>query len=195
MGRKSLDKQRITNHAKTDQWLRMLLPQLQDQDLSKISMNELSQLIGKSKSTVYQYFRTKEEIMDRLVEIKLSEVQESIAMDASNRHVLDTYEYFVMKVCQGLDGISIQFMNQLKQAFPSIWTKVEAFMNQVLTFFESLYQRGIAEGTFKPMPIPMLIALDEFFMYQFMVDPNRSTEPVETLVRYYMRLRLDGLQN
>ena len=68
-------------------------------------------------------------------------------------------------------------------------------MNRVLAFFEELYRRGIDEGTFKPYPISMLLAIDEFFMYQFMIDSKRSSGPVETLVRYYMTLRLEGLQN
>ncbi len=192
MGRKSLDKERNKNQSKTDLWLIILLAELQDQDLSKLSMNRLSQLMGRSKSTVYQYFSTKEEIIDRLIEIKLIEVKESIVID-EQMTVLETYEYFVMKVCQGLDGISIHFMNQLKVAFPIIWLKVEGFMNQVLIFFEGLYQRGMDEGIFMPYPIAMLLAIDEFFMYQFMMDPKRSVEPVETLVRFYMTLRLEGL--
>ena len=193
MGRKPLDKERNKNQSKTDLWLITLLAELQDQDLSKLSLNRLSQLMGRSKSTIYQYFSTKEEIIDRLIEIKLIEVKESIIID-ERMTVLETYEYFVMKVCQGLDGISIHFMNQLKVAFPIIWLKVEGFMNQVLIFFEGLYQRGMDEGIFMPYPISMLLAIDEFFMYQFMINPRRSIEPVETLVRYYMTLRLEGLQ-
>jgi len=193
MGRKPLDKERNKNQSKTDLWLITLLAELQDQDLSKLSLNRLSQLMGRSKSTIYQYFSTKEEIIDRLIEIKLIEVKESIII-VERMTVLETYEYFVMKVCQGLDGISIHFMNQLKVAFPIIWLKVEGFMNQVLIFFEGLYQRGMDEGIFMPYPISMLLAIDEFFMYQFMINPRRSIEPVETLVRYYMTLRLEGLQ-
>ncbi len=195
MGRKSLNKERLKDPNKTDQWLIRLLPLLQDQDLSNLNMNKLSELMGKSKSTIYQYFRTKDDIIERLVEIKLSEVQESITIDKRIEDILETYEHFVLKVCQGLDGISIHFMNQLKQEFPLIWNNVEGFMNQVLSFFEALYQRGIAEGIFKAYPISMLLALDEFFMYQFMIDPKRSSGPVEALVSHYMNLRMEGLRS
>ena len=194
MGRKSIDKERIQNTQKTDAWLEGLLPLLQDKDLAKLNMDQIAELMSKSKSTIYQYFRTKDEIFDRLVVLKLNQVQDSISSNHDNSATLALYEHFVMRICQGLDGITIRFMNQLKEVFPSVWVKVEGFMNDVLAFMESLYRRGIKEGIFKDYPISILIGMDEFFMYQYITQSDRPISDVDTLVRYYMTLRLVGLR-
>ena len=194
MGRKSIDKERIQNTQKTDAWLEGLLPLLQDKDLAKLNMDQIAELIGKSKSTIYQYFSTKDEIFDRLVVIKLNKVQGSISSNHDNSTTLALYEHFVMRICQGLDGVTIRFMNQLKELFPSVWVKVEGFMNEVLAFMESLYRRGINEGIFKAYPLSILLDMDEFFMYQYITRPDRPISDVDELVRHYMSLRLDGLK-
>ena len=194
MGRKSIDKERIQNTQKTDAWLEGLLPLLQDKDLAKLNMDQIAELIGKSKSTIYQYFSTKDEIFDRLVVIKLNQVQGSISSNHDNSTTLALYEHFVMRICQGLDGVTIRFMNQLKELFPSVWVKVEGFMNEVLAFMESLYRRGINEGIFKDYPISILLGMDEFFMYQYITQADRPISDVDELVRHYMTLRLEGLK-
>ena len=193
MGRKSIDKERIQNTQKTDEWLEGLLPLLQDTDLAKLNMDQMSQLMGKSKSTIYQYFSTKDEIFDRLVVLKLSQVQDSIKSDDLHS-TIELYEHFVMRICQGLDGVTIQFMHQLKEVFPSVWNKVEDFMREVLAFIEALYTRGIKEGIFKDFPISILLGMDKFFMYQYITQSDRPISDVDTLVRHYMTLRLEGLR-
>ena len=93
MGRKSIDKERIQNTQKTDAWLEGLLPLLQDKDLAKLNMDQIAELMSKSKSTIYQYFRTKDEIFDRLVVLKLNQVQDSISSNHDNSATLALYEH------------------------------------------------------------------------------------------------------
>jgi len=194
MGRKSLDKQRIENDAKTDLWLENLLPLLQDRNLAKLNMDQIAKLIGKSKSTIYQYFSTKDEIFDRLVDIKLQQMQDSISGNHDNKSILELYEHFVICICKGLDGITIQFIDQMKTVFPAVWVKVEDFMSQVLSFLEMLYLKGCKEGIFKNYPLSILLGMDEFFMYQYITRPDRPISDVDELVKHYMALRLEGLK-
>lgn len=194
MGRKSLDKQRIANDAKTDLWLENLLPLLQDRNLAKLNMDQIAKLIGKSKSTIYQYFKTKDEIFARLVDIKLDQVQDSISGNHEDKSTLELYEHFVIRICKGLDGITIHFIDQMKTVFPAVWVKIERFMNQVLAFLKTLYLKGMNEGIFKNYPLSLLLGMDEFFMYQYITRPDRPISDVDELVRHYMALRLEGLK-
>ena len=194
MGRKSIDKERIQNTQKTDAWLEGLLPLLQDKDLVKLNMDQIAELIGKSKSTIYQYFKTKDEIFARLVDIKLDQVQDSISGNHEDKSTLELYEHFVIRICKGLDGITIHFIDQMKTVFPAAWAKVELFMNQVLAFMETLYLKGMNEGIFKNYPLSILLGMDEFFMYQYITRPDRPISDVDELVKHYMSLRLEGLK-
>jgi len=189
-----LDKQRIENDAKTDLWLENLLPLLQDRNLAKLNMDQIAKLIGKSKSTIYQYFSTKDEIFDRLVDIKLQQMQDTISGNHDNKSILELYEHFVISICKGLDGITIQFIDQMKTVFPAVWVKVEDFMSQVLSFLETLYLKGMKEGIFKNYPLSILLGMDEFFMYQYITRPDRPISDVDELVKHYMALRLEGLR-
>ena len=71
MGRKSIDKNRKGPQDKTDRWLVDLIPKLKDQDLASMTMNDLAKLLGKSKSTLYEYFESKEEILTRAVALRI----------------------------------------------------------------------------------------------------------------------------
>ena len=76
MGRKSLQKARKGPNSKTENWAKTLLPLLQTLKLDSLSMNTLSKLMGVSKSTIYEYFSTKEEIMDYVVAHKIEELHQ-----------------------------------------------------------------------------------------------------------------------
>lgn len=193
MGRKSIDKGRRSDIERTDPWLIELLPLIQDEQLDKLSINRLSELMGKSKSTIYQYFKTKEDIYDRLVDLRIEMIQNSINLNEINADILDTFESFMITVCQGLEGISSHFLNQLQQSYPEIWSKVDFFMKSILSFFENLYTKGMEQKVFKKYPIPLLLSLDQYFMYQFITNLNQSKVNVDHMIRHYMRLRLDGL--
>ncbi|MEL6253373.1 MAG: TetR family transcriptional regulator, partial [Bacteroidota bacterium] len=87
MGRKSTDKKRKKLSPKMLIWLKELLPLVQEMNLKEMSMDELAKVGKKSKSTLYEYFVSKEEIIAaavRLLLVNLGGYQLSREKDADH---------------------------------------------------------------------------------------------------------------
>ena len=63
MGRKSTDKSRRPLSKKMIIWVDKIIENLQDQDLTTITLDEIASKTNISKSTIYEYFPTKESIL------------------------------------------------------------------------------------------------------------------------------------
>ena len=64
MGRKSVSRKRKAITPKVKQWLSELLIRIQFEDLKQLTMDDIARLAGTSKSTIYEYFNSKEEIIN-----------------------------------------------------------------------------------------------------------------------------------
>ena len=63
MGRKSIDRSRKNITNKVNKWLEILLLNLQNKDIEKLTIDDFAILSKKSKSTIYSYFQSKEEVL------------------------------------------------------------------------------------------------------------------------------------
>lgn len=194
MGRKSLAKSRKNNDGYTDEWVHDLLPKLQNEDLKKLSINDLAQLMGKSKSTLYEYYSSKEDIYKHVVTERLTLVQDSVDMNLDTDDIVLTFESFMIQICRGLEGITARFLGELKMHYPDIWELIESFLQLIISFFTSLYKAGIQTGVFVNYPISLMIALDKTFMQELVTDESIHQGNIDQLVKQYMGLRLDGLR-
>ena len=196
MGRKSIDKNRKGPQAKTDRWLADLIPQLREQDLASLTMNDLAKLLGKSKSTLYEYFESKEEILTRAIALRIERI-------AAYRELLDethsepeVYRSVLEFLCEQISDISIQLLEQVQIHFPDIWQHIDQFLQLIITDLGALYERGMAKGVFRPTSIRLLTRLDQFFVTQIITDLTFKEEQgvsLDQLVRYYLELRFSGI--
>ena len=198
MGRRAMDRARkpLTEKAKT--WVKDVVPLLQDKELDKLTLDGLAELMGKSKSTIYSYFSTKEEIYLTAVQlvltdldiVKISKAVEGDDMEKALRSML-------MQISQGIEGISISFLEQLKLQFPQVWAMIEEFTSMVLTSLEFIYTKGMEQGTFKIFNVSLLTALDRHFVMSIMTNASTFASQgmsLNDLVKEYLELRLAALK-
>ena len=197
MGRKSKERARKGPGSKTQQWAVDLLPLLQDRSLKELTMNDLAELIGVSKSTIYEYFATKDEILSYVVETKISELMQgrqsvsiSLQEDMGNPKPLIEFLQTIPK------GISAHFLQELQTHFPSTWNQVENFLTRITLDLKLYYESGIAMGRFRSTSVELLVALDRYFISQLITDTEFQAQAgirLEELVGEYIRLRFEGL--
>ena len=197
MGRKSKKRTRKGPNSKTKKWAIVLLPALQDRSLKDLTMNDMAELIGVSKSTIYEYFATKEEILSYVVENKISElmlgrqaVGISLQQDMSN---IESLIQFLQTIPR---GISAHFLRELQTHFPPIWRQVETFLTQITEDLKLYYESGMSTGRFKSTSIELLVALDKYFISQLITDTAfqaLASIELDELVSDYIRLRFEGL--
>ncbi len=198
MGRKALVRERKELTEKAKIWVREVVPLLQDQELDKLTLDELAFLMGKSKSTIYSYFSTKDEIYQTAVQLYLSDIAFIISPEAiEGENMEQVLHGMLMKIGEGLAGISIHFLDQIQEFFPEIWSIIEGFNDRVLANFEAIYRKGMNSGEFKEFNVKLLLTLDRHFVMSIMTDARQFQDQnlsLPDLIKEYLELRMSALR-
>ncbi len=199
MGRKSTTKTRKDKSKKTEQWANTLLPKLKSLSLKSLTMNEIAQLIGRSKSTVYEYFKTKEEVFEYMVQLQLDKLANYTSIiNLEDDNLIEQFENFILFLGAGVSNISYHLLNELQQDFPEIWGNIAVFINAMLNDLKLFYEKGIALQQFKNISPELMIRMDAIFVFQIITDEdffNTTNISLEQLAKDYLRLRLEGVKN
>ncbi|MEO1652696.1 MAG: TetR/AcrR family transcriptional regulator [Bacteroidota bacterium] len=198
MGRKSLEKNRKEKNEKTRTWAELLLPRLQEVNLAQLTMDDIAEKIQKSKSTLYEYFKTKEEVMDYVVEVRvlrLRAYKQNLTLSGEAPDKI--YRQFIEMMSQGIKDVSSSFLHQLEQEYPSSWWIVRSFLNELVKDLQLFYQVGMEAGYFRPSSVALLSSLDEFFVTQVITNGDffaQSGHRLEEIVKDYLVLKFEGLR-
>mgnify|MGYP006076799597 CR=1 FL=1 len=197
MGRKSLNKKRKPINKKVDIWLGELLLNIQNKDLEKLTIDDLAKLAEKSKSTIYEYFESKEEILLAACKTRITTLSETISNTLQQKiDVIKLYERLVEIFAEGTSGISISFLQGIKQSYPNVWSIIENFTDNFVEILKEQYKLGIKEGIFNPISVDLMSHLDKIFVMQVVTNPtlfNDKEYTISKLISDYLNLRLKGL--
>jgi len=76
MGRKSTNKDRKELSPKMEKWVDSLISKLQGEDISKLTLDDIATKSNISKSTIYEYFATKESIIETMVKRRIEDLDQ-----------------------------------------------------------------------------------------------------------------------
>jgi AcrR family transcriptional regulator len=174
MGRKALDKDRKNSSSKKEKWALALFDYFQIEGLKKVSMDDIALEIKRSKSTLYEYFESKDEIISLMVQLKLQDLNR-FAEIISNKELdfFKRYELSMAQISNQLSSVSNLFLSDLKELYPEMWEAVQFFIRQSTFLLKEYYEEGIKTGAFREINIDVLTLTDTMFF-------NALTNP-ETL--------------
>ncbi len=197
MGRKSILKDRKEKNKKVEKWALAILPKLKHQDLGDLTMDDMAILMNKSKSTIYQYFTTKEEIFEYITRVRIDNLSKYKSEITTEILQLDYhYKTLSLILTEGARDISAFYLKQLQLHYPSAWQIIEGFLFGLIEDLKQFYLSGIKSKLFKPVSVELLTKLDEFFILQLITDDKfftQSKETLESTVKDYMFLKFEGL--
>ena len=197
MGRKSTNKIRQNNPRKTELWAQILLPKLQTVPLATLTMDDLANMIGRSKSTIYQYFKTKEALIAYTIETRLQTfypILDIIAQPPQNPK--NELQEFLEKISHGVRDLSPTLFGELQQYYPEAWEKIKQFLHHLLETIKVYYTRGIDAQFFRKVSPELLLSIDEFFVFHYLTQKQVNAlkiHSLESLINDYLILRFDGL--
>lgn len=196
MGRAPVNKKRISNTAKQDEIATKLGKVFFDRGFSAISTEELCEIAGKSKATIYKYFESKEEMISYITSKKLSEIKSFEGLLFANElSFAERYRKAVMLVIKAFEGISHFYLTDLKQEYPSLFDALTNLKNFSIVLLEDFYGRGIESGDFRNLDPKLLAANDDLFFTAILETEflNDKTFSIHELFENYFNSRFKGI--
>lgn len=196
MGRKPVNKARINNKEQKEAWVRKLLPIYIKNGLKRFTMDDIAGRLEISKTTLYKHFRSREEILQLALEVKLGDIG-SFKEDLFNekRPFMDRYFNAMQTFFREISGISTEFLAELKYTYPEIWKKVDFFREYAGNLLKIFYHHGIEQGYFHKINPTILVMNDKLF-FQTISDPDFLKEnklSMQDAFHDYFKLRCYGL--
>ena len=169
MGRKNVQKLRYADPAIKEKYTLKLLIYFQNNGIRHFSMSQLANDFNISKTTLYNHFESKEEMVEKALEYKLNiigeyeSVLENITLPYKER-----YRKSMLFFCVQSYDVSSKLLNEIKKDFPQLWKKVVVFQKNVLNNLQSYFQIGVDIGIFKKDVNPLLLSLEDQYFFDLL---------------------------
>ena len=196
MGRKAVAKDRHQDTEKKQEWATALFPFFQEYGVKGITINKMANWLGKSKSTLYEYFESKDEIIALSLLHKLENAKgyEAILQNEALSY-RQRYNDFFQHITTQLADVSNLFLSDLKRHSPVHWNLIELFLQNIVQHLGVYYQKGMDAGEFKSIHTALLIAEDRHFIFELLTNPDfleQNNLTLKELVEQYLDLKLNG---
>lgn len=197
MGRKSLEKDIDLKSKKRLQLALQAFPYFQEMGLKSFKMDMLASMLGKSKTTIYKYFVGREDLIELIIDYKLTELEKfEDHLFNEELNYIERNQRSVQHIVDVLHGISNKFLFDISDIYPELWQRVQDFRIYASSRLEEYYIEGVNRGIFKGIHPQVLILNDNLFFEailskQFLTDENGLT--VEDALNDYFKLKFHGL--
>lgn len=164
----------------------------------KFTMDDIAKEISISKKTIYNTFRSKDELFIEVVDYffdKIKQEEKKILRDAS----LSTDEKLrrIMKVLpDGYRDLDLRQVNIVRDRFPNVYRRIQKRLEIDWENTIYLIQKGVDEGVFKEVNIPLFkmmfqASVEQFFQDDILLEQNMEyAEALNEIVD----LLIDGLR-
>jgi AcrR family transcriptional regulator len=174
-------------HERTEEIIQAAVDEFLENGYEGTSMESIARRAGVSKGGLYHHFSSKDEIL-LLANQKLNEPIHAIMHEASRHpsaseglklYIRNYLEYW-LNHRREMVFYTLSYVKLLDN--PSLWEMYERFTENMITFFQNLYQRGIDSGEFVShsaydSAITFMAAVDGIAMY-LMMDTNLELEKI-----------------
>ncbi len=164
MGRKSTDKKRNTNELKREKYLNLLTQTFKVHGLRKYTMDSIAKELNITKATLYQYFKSKDEMVEIILERVIFQLRdfEKIAQN-QNLTFEERYYQIIELFTEVISDISNFFLEDLRNDYPKLWKDVQNFIEYTSEVLFVFYDSGKKAGVFKDINSAVLAMTDRMF--------------------------------
>lgn len=143
---------------------------MQQYGLKKTTMEDIAKSAGKSKSTLYYYFKDKEEIFDRVINLEMDEffqaVKAAVNKQADETAMLETYITTKVKTLRekiNLYSFAIEndFQGRINKEFTNLRNRYD---NEEKKLISDILTNGVKNKLFKSEIVQDVDTLSELFV-------------------------------
>lgn len=198
MGRKSIKKERNLNPKKRLQLIQKIIPIVSKHGIKAITMDDLAAHLSISKTTLYNYFSTREEIVSNGLKYILSRINTyQKSLSDNNRSFLDRYVGAVKVLSENVSDISNLLLSDIRTEYPHLWKLVDAYKENATMVLAKFYEDGQNAGVFKKFETNIPVLTDRLFIDALsdpkLLEANNLT--LEKALREYFMMKCFGILN
>ena len=197
MGRKSIERYRYKDREIKEKHTVRFMVYFQNNGVENFSMSKMAKDLGMSKTTIYNHFSSKEEIIEAAITYKLNVISEyQTVLENITLAYTERYRKAMLFYCVQIFDVSNKLLLQIKESYPKIWRKVAVFQKNVMLDLKSYYEIGIEIGVFKSDMNPLLLSLDDQKFFDLLSAQNvlkeNNIEVLEVFNHHYS-VKFNGL--
>ena len=164
MGRKSTDKKRNTNELKREKYLNLLTQTFKVHGLRKYTMDGIAKELNITKATLYQYFKSKDEMVEIILESVIFQLRDFEKIAQNQNLSFEERYYQIIELFAGvISDISNIFLEDLRNDYPKLWKDVHNFIEYTSEVLFVFYDSGKKAGVFKDINSAVLAMTDRMF--------------------------------
>ena len=164
--------------------------------IKSLTMDDISQRLGISKKTLYQFFENKADLIDKVIEFTISESKEMMmkSMDKSVNAIEELYAMYQTST-QIVKRLNPSLDFELRKYYPESFTQLEQFRNNfIYSLMIKNLEKGVKDKLFREdMQIDVIAriytiaALEVFNNEVFPSEQYPSVKLVRELFIYHIR--------
>ncbi len=197
MGRKFVDKRRYTDLSLKKGYSIKLLVFFQKNGIRNFSMSELANDFNVSKTTLYNHFSSKDEMIGSALDYKLSIISDyKTVLFNKDLDYVERYRKAMLFYCVQSFQVSSKLLFQIKEDYPLHWSKVVLFQRELLKDLELYYQLGQRIGFYDKSFDPSLLSLDDYQFFDMLSKRNKIEKEkmnITELFKHHYQLKFNGL--
>ncbi|MEI7597086.1 MAG: TetR/AcrR family transcriptional regulator [Bacteroidota bacterium] len=160
--------------------------------LKKSTMDEIAQAVYKAKSSIYYYFKSKEEIFQAVLEregdIMKQELIDSISRETDPRRKIHAYVLTRMQLFNKLGNFYSTFQSEFLDNFTFIEKLRKKYDQNEVLMISAILSEGIKNGEFEVKDLEMatmsiILALKGFeYPWSIQTDQKKLSQDIDTLL-------------
>lgn len=147
----------------------------------KFTMSDLVKRINISKSSLYEHFSSKNELVSTLIDMALEDIfkQEEMIYNNFEMSIEQKFQSLIIVSPVLFGPLSDRIYDDLRKVFPEEWKRVEDFRQERLDRMISLLEKGVESHNIQPTNFKVLKqliigAMNDLFDYRFLVENNMT---------------------
>ncbi len=197
MGRKNIQKIRYKDPLIKEKYILKLLVYFQENGVRNFSMSQLANDFNVSKTTLYNHFESKEEMVEKALDYKLSVIGEyESVLENITLPYKERYRKAMLFFCVQSYDVSSRLLNEIRFYYPELWKKVVVFQKNVLLNLQSFFKIGIDIGEFKKEVNPLLLSLEDQQFFELLSNHEileRNDIDVLTAFNHHFQTKFYGI--
>jgi AcrR family transcriptional regulator len=147
------------------QYLLKLLPYLSMEGISPHTVDTLTRWIDISRATFYHYFASKEDVVDALIRLFVTYLEQATAeMQQDDMDYGTRFQRVYMQSLMIVGYASPRLMQDIKQHYPVPWEAFHRAERQRARQLEHFYEQGIAAQQFHRINSRLLLLQEAIFL-------------------------------